>query len=141
MDIRTLTPAYAVSPQIAPEDVAHIKAAGYVAIICNRPDTEVGAEEAAAAIRQAAEAEGLVFVDNPVTNGALSAANVETQRQVLEETAGAVFAYCRSGTRSAIVWALGEAGRRPADEIIAAAARAGYDIGGLRPQLEAGARG
>lgn len=141
MDIRTLTPSYAVSPQIAPEDVARIKAAGYVAIICNRPDAEVDAEEAAAAIRRVAEAEGIAFVDNPVTNGALSDANVRAQRQVLDETDGAVFAYCRSGTRSTVVWALGEAGRQPVDDIISTAARAGYDIDGLRPQLEALAGG
>ena len=136
MDIRHLTPAYAVSPQIEPGDVAAIREAGFTAIICTRPDEEVGADQAAEAMRAAAEAEGLVFHDNPVRNGALSAENVEAQHAVLENATGSVFAYCRSGTRSAIVWALGEAGRQPVGTIIETAARAGYDLSGLRPQLD-----
>ena len=46
---------------------------------------------------------------------------------------GPVLAFCRSGTRSINTWALGEAmAGAPRDELIAAAARAGYD---LRPLL------
>ncbi|MDE3029426.1 MAG: TIGR01244 family phosphatase, partial [Paracoccaceae bacterium] len=41
MEIRALTPDYAVSPQIEPADVAAIKAAGYTTVICNRPDREI----------------------------------------------------------------------------------------------------
>ena len=41
MDIRPLSPSYAVSPQIAPADLPAIKAAGYVTIIDNRPDSEI----------------------------------------------------------------------------------------------------
>ncbi|MDO9527336.1 MAG: sulfur transferase domain-containing protein, partial [Gemmobacter sp.] len=37
MDIRALTPDYAVSPQISPSDLPAIKAAGYSTVICNRP--------------------------------------------------------------------------------------------------------
>lgn len=137
MDIRKLTDGYAVSPQIAPEDMARIKAEGFAAVICNRPDAEVDAGNEAAALRRAAEAEGLAFHDNPVVNGALDIGNVETQQGALDAADGPVLAYCRSGTRSATVWALGQAGRRPTDEIIAAAARGGYDLEGMRAQLDA----
>ena len=40
LDIRRIDDRFAVAPQIAPEDVAAIKAAGYVAIVNNRPDHE-----------------------------------------------------------------------------------------------------
>ncbi|MBT8412600.1 MAG: TIGR01244 family phosphatase, partial [Octadecabacter sp.] len=50
---------------------------------------------------------------------------------------GPVLAYCASGTRSSIVWALGQAGTMATDEIITAAAAAGYDLSGLKPQLDA----
>ncbi len=41
MDIRALTQSYAVSPQVAPEDFATIRAAGFVTVINNRPDAEI----------------------------------------------------------------------------------------------------
>ena len=135
MDIRPITPDYAVSPQIAPEDMAAIKAAGYVAILCNRPDAEVPPGLGAAAMRAAAEAAGLAFVANPVTHQSLNAEMVTRQAEALREAGGPVLAYCASGTRSTIVWALGQAGRMDEDAIIAAGARAGYDLSGLRGRL------
>ena len=48
---------------------------------------------------------------------------------------GPVLAYCRSGTRSATAWALGQAGDRPADEILTAGRNAGYDLSHLAPML------
>lgn len=141
MDIRELTKDYAVSPQIAPEDIGALKAAGYACIINNRPDAEVTPDLQAAELRRAAEAAGIAWVDNPVSGGGLSPENVAAQRAALDAAAGPVFAYCRSGTRSTIVWALAEAGRRPVDEIVAAAAQGGYDLMPYRGQIEAMAEG
>ena len=134
MDIRPITPAFAASPQIDPADAAAIKAAGFVTVICNRPDAEVPPSHQADAMRQAIEAEGLTFVVNPVTHQGLNAEMVEIQKNAA--AAGKTLAYCASGTRSTIVWALGQAGEMPADEIIAAGANAGYDLSGLRGRLD-----
>ncbi len=95
----------------------------------------------AGAIRIAAEAAGLAFVLNPVTHQGLDDDMVHLQRQTIDDAGGPVLAYCASGTRSSIVWSLGQAGRMPADAIIAATSRAGYDLGGLRARLEALAGG
>jgi sulfide:quinone oxidoreductase len=51
-----------------------------------------------------------------------------------------VLAFCRTGTRSTTVWALGEAWHLDPDAILRAAASAGYDLEGLRPRLETRAR-
>jgi len=51
-----------------------------------------------------------------------------------------VLAYCASGNRSSVVWALAHAGKRPTDELIAIPARFGYQLEGLRGQIEALAR-
>ena len=135
MEIRPLTDTYAVSPQIAVEDLPAIAAAGYVAVLCNRPDAEVGPEAQADAIEAAARAAGLAFSRNPVTHQGLNAEMVARQRAVIDGAGGPVLAYCASGTRSTIVWALGQAGVRPAAEIVERAAKAGYDIAGLAPRL------
>ena len=137
MDIRQISPDYAVSPQIEPADMPAIKAAGFHAVICNRPDAEVPHELSAEVMRIAAEAAGLAFHVNPGTHQTLNMDMVASQMNALAEAGGPVLAYCASGTRSSIVWSLGQAEKMPVDEIIAATARAGYDLAGLRPRLEA----
>lgn len=137
MDIRRLTDTYAVSPQIMPEDVAAIAAAGFATIVDNRPDGEIPPEVQTAAIRKAAEAAGLAFVANPVIGGAITMDNIRLQGAALAEATGPVFAYCASGNRSSIVWALSQAGARPTDELIAAAARFGYNLEPFRAQIDA----
>lgn len=136
MDIRALTPTYAVSPQIAPQDVAAIRAAGYTTLICNRPDAEIPDHLHAARIRAAAEAAGLDWVENPVIGGAITEENVHRQGAAIAGAAGPVLAYCASGNRSSIVWALSQAGRADPDTLIATAARFGYNLEPYRERLE-----
>jgi len=137
MEIRPITETYAVSPQIEPADLPAIKAAGYVAVICNRPDDEVASEVQAAALKIATEAAGLTFFAIPVTHQTLDMQMVAEQMDAVAKAGGPVLAYCASGTRCSIVWSLGQAGKMPTDAIIAATAKAGYDLSGLRPRLEA----
>lgn len=136
MDIRPLTETYAVSPQIAPGDLAAIKSAGYTTVIDNRPDAEITPDLHAQTMRAAAEALGLEFVVNPVIGGALTMENVTAQRAAIEAATGPVFAYCASGNRSSVVWALSQAGSRPTDDLIGLPARFGYQLEHLRGQID-----
>ena len=137
MDIRPLSPDYAVSPQILPEDIAAIAQAGFTTVICNRPDTEVPGDLAAAALRPVVEAAGMVFVVNPVVGGgALTQENVDDQRDAIDGATGKVLAYCASGNRSSIVWALALAGRQPTDALIDACTPYGYQVGQFRDVIE-----
>ena len=137
MDIRALTPSYAVSPQINPEDLPAIKAAGYVTVIDNRPDAEIPGHLHTETMRAAAEALGLTFVANPVIGGAITEGNVTLQREAIDQSAGPVFAYCASGNRSSICWALAHAGKMATDDLIGTPAKYGYNLEGLRGQLDA----
>ncbi len=136
MDIRQITPDYAAGPQIEPGDMATLAEAGFTTVINNRPDAEVPPDLQSPAMRAAAEAAGLTYIENPVINGGLSMDMVTAQGAAIEASQGPVFAYCRSGTRSTIVWALSQATSQPADTLIEAASNAGYDIAGMRPQIE-----
>jgi hypothetical protein len=141
MDIRALTPTYAVSPQITPEDLPAIKAAGFTTVIDNRPDAEIPSALHAANMRAAAEALGLEFVENQVISGGLTAENVEKQAAALAAAEGPVFAYCASGNRCSIVWALVNAGKMATDDLINVPAQYGYNLEHLRGQIEARAKG
>lgn len=136
MDARVITPRYSVSPQISAEDLPAIAAVGYTMVICNRPDEEVPPSHQADAIRAAAEAAGLRFEALPLTHQTMTPENVAAQREFYESSEGPVLAYCASGTRSSVVWALGQASEMSADDILQKTAAAGYQLDGLRPALD-----
>lgn len=133
---RYLTESFAVAPQIGVDDLDELKAQGFRTIVCNRPDGEVQPDFQAAAIENGCKARGLNFVLNPLTHGMLTDEHVEIQRQTTTGE-GPVLAYCASGNRSSILWSLAMAGTLPVDDILNRAAEAGYNLEGLRPQLEA----
>ena len=137
MEIRELTGDFAVSPQVQPSDMAAVAAAGFKTVICNRPDHEVGPDVCSAAVREAAEAAGLNWVENIVLGNGMTMDNVLEQGRLAAQSDGPVFAYCRTGTRSATAWALAQAGRLSVDEIISIAAKAGYDLEPMRQQIAA----
>jgi uncharacterized protein (TIGR01244 family) len=137
MDIRPLSPTFAVSPQIGVEDIPAIVAAGYTTIICNRPDAEVPPSHQARAIGDAAKAAGLNFVVQPVTHQGLNMEMIADQKASMDAADGPILAYCASGTRSSIVWSFAQAGEMPTQDIIAATSAAGYDLGGMGPQIDA----
>jgi uncharacterized protein (TIGR01244 family) len=140
-DIRLINERVAVAPQIMPDDLPAIAAAGYVAVINNRPDDEEPGQPGGDAIRVAAHAAGLGYTAIPVAGG-FGQADVDAMAAALVAADGPVLAYCRSGTRSCNLWALAaaKAGRNP-ELLVRQAADAGYDLSGLRPTLDALARG
>lgn len=135
MDLRRINDHVSVAPQIRPEDLPAIKAAGFTTIVNNRPDGEAPGQPNGAEIEAAARALGLEYRFIPLGRQGISQEIVEETRQALDESQGPVLCYCRSGTRSTTLWALSQAGRLPAEEIIAAAGQAGYDVSHLAGHL------
>lgn len=135
VDIRKVTDGFAVAPQINVEDVQAIADAGYKTIIANRPDGEGGiTQPRMGAIRTKAEELGLAFVAIPFS-GAPTPEIMERIGAAMAEAPAPVLAYCRTGTRSITAWALTHAGQGMSDEIVNAAAGAGYDLSSLRTLL------
>ncbi|WP_120633354.1 TIGR01244 family sulfur transferase [Ruegeria sp. EL01] len=136
MEIRPITPRYSVSPQITVEDVPAIAEAGFVKVICNRPNMEVPANMQSDAIGDAVRAAGLEYEVLELTHQTMTPENVTLQRDLAERCSGPVLAYCASGTRCSVVWALGQCDSMSTDEILNATTKAGYQLEGLRPTLD-----
>ncbi|WP_242137970.1 MULTISPECIES: TIGR01244 family sulfur transferase [unclassified Sphingomonas] len=136
--LRTIDASIAVAPQIAPDAIAELAAAGFTDIVNNRPDGEDFGQPSGDAIAAAAAAVGMTYTAIPVTHAGFSHPQIDAMAAVLGEAKGPVLAYCRSGTRSCNLWALAavKAGGHP-DAVMAKAAAAGYDLTGLRPLLDA----
>lgn len=137
MDLRRISELYFVAPQLEPEDLQAVADAGFVAVICNRPDEEVPRPKQADIMRKAAEDADLAFHYLPLTHQTFTPELVQRQRSIADEANGPVLAYCASGTRSTIAWALGQAGTMPVDDILSAARNGGYDLSTIRATLEA----
>lgn len=132
---RTLSESVLVAGQLQPGDIAQASAAGVTMIVNNRPDGEEQGQPAGAAIEAAARAARLDYRSIPIAGG-IGPDAIEAMAAVLDQAEGKVLAFCRSGTRSAYLWALAEH-RRGADgeALVAQAAAAGYDLAPLRPYL------
>jgi len=135
LELKRINEHVTVSPQIRPEDIAALKAAGFTTIINNRPDGEEPGQPTSDEILKAATAAGMIYHYIPLGRNGVSPDMVERMTDALEDSEGPVFAYCRSGTRSTTLWALSQAGKVPADRIIAEAAAAGYDMSHLAGHL------
>ena len=132
-----LTTDIYAAPQIGPSQIAEAAALGVTLVINNRPEDESDDQTPGAEIEAAARAAGMDYVAIPVTHSGFSEPQVEAMAAALEGADGGVLAYCRSGTRSTLLWALAEAspGGDP-DALTNMAAKAGYDVSPIRPLMD-----
>mgnify|MGYP001273340745 FL=1 len=131
MQINNIYELYYVSPQITLIDIEFLFNKGFEKIICNRPDFEVSPSIQSNVIKKAATEIGISFEYHPLTFENMYAENIEKQMAFIEESKSPVLAYCTSGTRSAAIWALGQIGKMPKEEILKTTLESGYNLEGL----------
>ena len=132
---KQITPALAVSPQITEQDIELAAVSGIKTIISNRPDGEEPSQPDAATIAAAAARHGIGFVHIPVVIGSISDADVAKMDAALEKANGPVLAFCRSGGRAVMMWALTQSGRMEPSVLLKTAEAAGYKIDSIAPRL------
>ncbi len=136
-DFRTLSDTVLASPQIELGDIAAAHAEGVTLIVNNRPEGEAEDQTPGAEIEAAARSAGLDYVAIPIGGSGFGEPQVDAMADALARAEGKVLAYCRSGTRSTLLWALAQAhGGGDPEEIAAAAAAAGYDVAPVRPAID-----
>ena len=136
-DFRKLSEKVFASPQIELADIEAAKALGVSLIVNTRPDGEDTAAPQGADIAVGATAAGMDYIEIPIGHSGFSEPQIDQMISAVEGTEGGVLAYCRSGTRSTLLWALAQAksGEAP-DTIAKAALAAGYDVGPIRAMLD-----
>ena len=123
LDDRTL-----VSGQIQPAQVADLKARGVTMILNNRPDGEEPGQPTGLEIERAAEAAGIAYRAAPIHRG-IGPSDVDAMCDAFDSADGKLLAYCRSGTRSTLAWAVARRKQGASvEELAEAAARAGVDL-------------
>ncbi len=124
-----------VSDQISIEDLKEIQAQGYRTIFCNRPDQESEGQLAFSTIQKEAQNIGIKAMHQPVIGGQISDDDIAQFGSYFEGAQKPIFAYCRTGTRCSMLWALSHAKTLPIDEILSKAQIAGYDLSPIKERL------
>lgn len=138
LKINQLNPRFAVTAALTEQDFAAAALAGFKAIVSNLPDGEYDGQLSARREAALAWRAGLKFRHVPATkHDVLTDAVVEGMADALAGLDGPILAHCRSGTRSAIVWAAASARSQPVDCVLDALTKAGFDLDFLRDDLEA----
>jgi uncharacterized protein (TIGR01244 family) len=131
MKLNKIIDDYVVSDQIKTEEITIIKNKGFKTIFCNRPDSEEVNQITVKSIQDQADKDGLNFIHQPVIGGQITQQDVDLFKAHYASAEKPIFAYCRSGTRSSMLWALSESSVRPIDEILKLTTAAGYNLSNL----------
>jgi len=134
---RKLSDDFYASPQVTPGEMSEAAAMGIALVVNNRPDGEAPDQPPGADIEAAARAAGMDYLAIPVGSAGFSEPQVERLQQALAGASGPVLGFCRSGTRSTLLWSLARARSGEDPESIAdAAAAVGYDVTPVRPAMD-----
>lgn len=119
-----------VSGQIHPDDVAALKDLGVTLIVNNRPDNEDAGQPEGETIEAAALAAGIGYRHVPIARG-MGPSDVEAMREAIHAAGdGKLFAFCRSGNRSTLAWAIARSEDGASrEELESCASQAGFDLG------------
>ena len=119
-----------VNGQISPDDVAELKALGVTLIVNNRPDGEDVGQPESDDIEAAAKAAGIDYRHVPIARG-LGPSDIEAMRDAMHSVGdGKLFAFCRSGNRSTLAWAVAKSeDGMSREELDRCANQAGFDLG------------
>ena len=131
MKLNKIIDDYVVSDQIQTEDITIIKNTGFKTIFCNRPDNEEANQITVKSIHDQDDKDGLDFIHQPVVGGQITQQDIDLFKDHYAAAKKPIFAYCRSGTRSSMLWALSESTERPIDEILNLTNAAGYNLSNL----------
>src|SRR3546814_6500546 len=116
-DFRKLSGTMLASSQLRLDDIASAAAAGVTLIINNRPDGEEPGAPQGAEIEAAAMAAGIDYRAIPVRPGGFDESQAAAMQEALERARGTVLAYCRTGTRSTLLWALAQRSEEHTSEL------------------------
>lgn len=109
MNLTQLSNNVSIRPQLLPEDVADLAAAGFQGIINNRPDAEAPGQPRSDALEAEAKRHGLAYWHIPIVPGRATEHDARAFAAAVRQARGPVVAFCRTGARSAQLWKMAQA--------------------------------
>ena len=142
MSILKLTENLYISPQITPDDITEAQAIGIQSVICNRPNNEEAEQPLFSDIQTWLAAVGITHSQHqPVIAPQINQSDIQQFQQLLANSPTPVLAYCRTGTRSTLLWAYHQVQNGVSiDAVLGAAQQAGIDLAPFAPRLQEAAQ-
>ena len=128
MNIKQLTESISISAQIKHSDMADLAKLGFKTVINNRPDREVPFQPRSKTLAARAKKTGITYLYLPVISGGITQKDVDDFAALLAKAQGPVLAFCRTGTRSANLWARANPDGLSSDDITHISIQAGYAL-------------
>ena len=136
MKITELSPQYSVSPQVSQLDIPELKRLGFDVVVNNRPDGESEDQPSSEDIQSAVVSAGLRYVYNPINLNQLSSVEVSIQNDLIQSE-DKVFAYCRTGTRSSVLWVLARHNDKASfNQFFSEVVEKGFDLNRCLPAMK-----
>lgn len=111
LPLRAIADDVCVAPQLSAAAMAEAARLGFRSVVNNRPDGEGGpAQPRSAEIEAAARAAGLQYRYLPVDSGFQTPQQAAEMAALLAELPRPLLMFCRSGARSARLYALAQGG-------------------------------
>lgn len=127
---------YFVAPQVISDDLVELKMLGFERIINNRPDQEAEDQPLSDDLKEAAETLGFEYVHNPVDLKKLGESQVSAQATAIAD-AKKTLAFCRTGTRSSVLWVLmNNAQGQNYNDLKADVTAKGFDLSRCEPAMQ-----
>ena len=136
LDIVSLTPEFAIGPQVSAEDFTPLRQAGFAAVLNVRPDDEIGRYLLSRDAEKLAHAIGLSYAHGPTENHAIFEPDIiDHFEEALVDLPKPIFAHCKTGTRAVILWACVASRHRRVEHVITTLRAAGQDLDFLEQEL------
>ena len=136
LEIVNITAEFAIGPQISTEDIDTIRTAGFASILNARPDDEIGTYLLSNDAERLAGDAGLAYLHTPTEGHAIFESDIiDRFERALINLPAPIFSHCKSGTRSAMLWALVASRHRVVEIVIATLREAGQEFDFLEDEL------
>ena len=129
-----LAEQYYVLPQISVSDMVKYVEQGFEVIVNNRPDNESEGQPLSSELAEKAQELGVQYIYNPVDLSKLSQTELSQQKNAVSE-GKKVLAFCRTGTRSSVLWVLNNQVDASFDKLVASVSAKGFDLARCLPAM------
>lgn len=140
MDVKKIDDDISVAAQLTLSDVVEAAKLGFRTIISNRPDGEEFGQLSTTDLEAVTKANGMEWVFFPVESGNITDTNADDFIKIYEQAEKPMLAFCRSGARCVVLWALSSAHKASADTLISQARNAGFNIASQKAHIMQRAR-
>ncbi|WP_151671570.1 TIGR01244 family sulfur transferase [Nitrincola schmidtii] len=126
--MRKITDDLSACAQLTQDDIKALSEQGVKTLICNRPDDEEPEQPSSASLKAYAEELGLQWFYLPVISGQVEDGQGDEFGQILAQAKTPIVAFCRSGARCGMLWALSQRKQQDPKALVDQLKVSGYDM-------------